>query len=102
MEEFYNNYAGSIHEDKIPDYVVAVCAINATLRTEGVLELAGGIQDTISENLLGKKLFFKGYKSRTKYGRHSNRCLCYFTFRCTYKMKKNLSENVMIALKVAR
>ena len=62
MEEFYNNYAGSIHEDKIPDYVVAVCVINATLRTEGVLELAGGIQDTISENLLEKELFSKGIK----------------------------------------
>lgn len=56
-----------IHEDNlanipISDDVIAVCAINATLKTGGVVELVGGFTDTISENLLKKETISKGVK----------------------------------------
>ena len=38
---------------KISDEVIAVCAANATLKTDGVAELAGGFTNTLSRNLLG-------------------------------------------------
>ena len=47
---------------KISDDVIAVCAVNATLKTEGVAGLAGGLSNTLSKNLLGKELMSKGVK----------------------------------------
>lgn len=47
---------------KISDEVIAVCAVNATLKTEGVARLAGGLSNTLSKNILGKELLAKGIK----------------------------------------
>lgn len=47
---------------KISDEVIAVCAINATLKTEGVANLAGGFSNALSKNFLGKELVSKGIK----------------------------------------
>ena len=47
---------------KISDDVIAVCAVNATLKTEGVASLAGGFSNTLSRNFLGKELMAKGIK----------------------------------------
>ncbi len=47
---------------KISDEVVAVCAANATLKTKGVAELAGGFTNVLSKNILGKELLSKGIK----------------------------------------
>lgn len=53
-------------EDKdvlaVSDDVLAVCAINATLKTEGVAEMAGGITNIISKKTRGKELVAKGAK----------------------------------------
>ena len=53
-------------EDKevlnVSDDVLAVCAINATLKTEGVAEMAGGITNAISKKTRGKELVAKGAK----------------------------------------
>jgi len=54
---------------KISDEVIAVCAVNATLKTDGVASLAGGLTNTLSKNLLGKELMSKGVKvSQTEDG----------------------------------
>ena len=47
---------------KISDEVIAVCAVNATLKTEGVANLAGGFSNALSRNFLGKELMSKGIK----------------------------------------
>ena len=47
---------------KISDEVIAVCAVNATLKTEGVASLAGSFSNTLSRNILGKDLLYKGVK----------------------------------------
>lgn len=47
---------------KISDEVIAVCAVNATLKTKGVAELSGGLTNAISKNLLGKESMSKGIK----------------------------------------
>lgn len=47
---------------KIADEVIAVCAVNAALKTEGVASLAGGISNTLSKSILGKELMAKGVK----------------------------------------
>lgn len=47
---------------KISDEVIAVCAVNAALKTEGVAGLAGGFSNVLSKNLLGKELMSKGVK----------------------------------------
>ncbi|MBO4358485.1 MAG: Asp23/Gls24 family envelope stress response protein [Erysipelotrichaceae bacterium] len=46
----------------VSDDVLAVCAINATLKTEGVAEMAGGITNIISKKTRGKELVSKGAK----------------------------------------
>ncbi|MCQ2545163.1 MAG: Asp23/Gls24 family envelope stress response protein [Clostridia bacterium] len=46
----------------VSDEVIAICAVNATLKTEGVVGMAGGFSNTISKNLLGKELLSKGVK----------------------------------------
>ena len=54
---------------KVSDEVIAVCAANAALRTEGVADLAGGITNLLSKNLLGKEIATKGIKAtQTKDG----------------------------------
>ena len=45
---------------KISDEVIAVCAANATLKTKGVADLAGGISNALSKNFLGKELTMEG------------------------------------------
>ena len=47
---------------KISDEVIAVCAVNATLKTKGVSDLSGGISNALSKNFLGKELTWKGIK----------------------------------------
>lgn len=47
---------------KISDEVIAVCAVNATLKTKGVAELSGGLTNALSKNILGKELLAKGIK----------------------------------------
>ena len=44
------------------DEVLAVCAVNATLKTEGVSNMAGGMYDTLSKNILGRESAAKGTK----------------------------------------
>ena len=46
----------------VSDDVLAVCAINATLKTEGVAEMAGGITNTLSKSILRKERVAKGAK----------------------------------------
>ncbi len=46
----------------VSDDVLAVCAINATLKTEGVAEMAGGITNIISKGIRRKELVAKGAK----------------------------------------
>ncbi|MDD4367158.1 MAG: Asp23/Gls24 family envelope stress response protein [Eubacteriales bacterium] len=59
FEPIHDEDLGSV---KISDEVMAICAINATLRTEGVAELAGGVSDVIAESILGKESLSKGVK----------------------------------------
>lgn len=47
---------------KISDEVIAVCAANATLKTKGVAELAGGVTNALSKTILRKELLSKGVK----------------------------------------
>lgn len=47
---------------KIADEVIAVCVLNATLKTSGVSALSGGLTDSLSRNLLGKEPAYKGIK----------------------------------------
>ncbi|MEG0918508.1 MAG: Asp23/Gls24 family envelope stress response protein [Bacilli bacterium] len=51
-----------LSEVKLSDDVFAVCAINAVLKTKGVLGLSGNITDSISEGILGKENLKKGIK----------------------------------------
>ncbi|MCQ2545979.1 MAG: Asp23/Gls24 family envelope stress response protein [Clostridia bacterium] len=47
---------------EVSDEVIAVLAVNATLKTEGVACMAGGIYNALSKNILGKELVGKGIK----------------------------------------
>ena len=47
---------------RISDEVIAVCAVNATLKTEVVAGMSGGIPNALSRNFLGKELLAKGIK----------------------------------------
>ena len=56
-----------VHDDNlgdvmIADSVIAVCAINAVMKTDGVAGLTGGITDSITESLLGRESLSKGVK----------------------------------------
>ena len=46
----------------VSDDVLAVCAVNATLKTDGVAEMAGGITNTISKSIRRRELLAKGAK----------------------------------------
>ena len=58
---------------RISDEVIAVCAANAALKTEGVVNLSGGISNALSKNFLGKELNSKGVKSKSDRCRRGNR-----------------------------
>ena len=64
MENDYQEptYDTDIGHIKIDDDVIAVCAINATLKTEGIHSLSGGISNQLSKTLLRKDLVSKGIK----------------------------------------
>lgn len=47
---------------EVSDEVIAVLAVNATLKTDGVACMAGDIYNALSKNLLGKELVGKGIK----------------------------------------
>ncbi len=47
---------------KISDEVIAICAMNATLKTKGVSALSGGLTDSLTRNILGKEPIYKGIK----------------------------------------
>ena len=49
-------------EHTFSDEVLAVCAVNATLKTEGVSNMAGGMYDALSKNILGRESAAKGTK----------------------------------------
>ena len=49
-------------ENNISDDIIAVCATNATLKTEGVAGMVGGITNALSKNIFGKELLSKGVK----------------------------------------
>lgn len=54
---------------KFSDEVIAVCAANATLKTKGVVDLAGDFTNLLSKSILGKELLSKGVKvSQTEEG----------------------------------
>lgn len=62
MDTFEFIHTDNLADEKFSDNVLAICAINATLRTKGVLGLTGGLTDSISENILGKESLSKGVK----------------------------------------
>lgn len=47
---------------KISDEVIAVCTMNATLKTKGISALSGGLGDSFTKNILGKEPLYKGIK----------------------------------------
>lgn len=47
---------------KISDEVIAVCTMNATLKTKGVAGLSSVFSDNISKNIFGKEPLYKGIK----------------------------------------
>ena len=47
---------------KIADDVIAICVMNATLKTKGVSALFGGISESLQKNILGKQPSIKGIK----------------------------------------
>lgn len=62
MDNFEYITEEELSEVKLSDDVFAVCAINAVLKTKGVLGLSGNITDSISEGILGKENLKKGIK----------------------------------------
>lgn len=57
-----NTKGNNDDKNKISDEVIAVCAVNATLKTDGVAGLEGGLSNALSKNFLGKELMVKGIK----------------------------------------
>ena len=49
-------------QPKISDSIIAICAVNATRRTDGVAEMAGGFTDMLNESFLGREIAAKGVK----------------------------------------
>lgn len=62
MDMFEKVYDKELGEVKISDDVIAVCAVNAAVRTPGVASLSGGIMDNLSKDILGKESISKGVK----------------------------------------
>lgn len=46
--------------ERVPEEVIAVCAMNAVLKTDGVFGLATGLAESLSKNLLGRSPLTKG------------------------------------------
>ncbi|MGI6204026.1 MAG: Asp23/Gls24 family envelope stress response protein [Anaerovoracaceae bacterium] len=60
---YENESSAKASEDsKLDDEVIAVCAVNAALRTDGVAHMYTGITDSISETILGKESMSKGVR----------------------------------------
>lgn len=51
-----------MNKDKLSDEVVALCAMDAVLKTKGVHDLAGGFTENLSKNLLGRDTLSRGIK----------------------------------------
>ncbi|HZK72064.1 MAG TPA: Asp23/Gls24 family envelope stress response protein [Clostridia bacterium] len=51
-----------LNKEKLPDDVIAICAMNAVLKTEGVFDLASGFTESLSKNILGRDTLTKGIK----------------------------------------
>ena len=56
-----------IHDDdlgqvRLADQVIAVCAVNAVMKVQGVAGLSGGLTDSLQESLLRKESLTKGIK----------------------------------------
>ncbi|MBR0457552.1 MAG: Asp23/Gls24 family envelope stress response protein [Firmicutes bacterium] len=66
----------------VSDDVLAVCAINATLKTEGVAEMAGGIKNTLSKSILRKEHVSKGAKVTQNNGQISIDLHVIVTYGC--------------------
>jgi uncharacterized alkaline shock family protein YloU len=47
---------------KISDDIIAICAMNATIKTPGVAELSSGFSENISKNIFGKEPLYRGIK----------------------------------------
>lgn len=62
MENQEYTYTDNLGEIKISDDVIAVCVANATLRSDGVACLYGGITNTISKTFRKKEILSKGIK----------------------------------------
>lgn len=69
MDDFDFAPYENLEDEKISDDILAVCATNAVLRTEGVAGLAGGLQNTITRTFKGRDSVSKGIKvSQTEEG----------------------------------
>lgn len=62
MENLEFTYVNDIGEIKISDLPLAICAVNATLRIEGVIKLAGGIKKNGIDSDMGKEKISKAVK----------------------------------------
>lgn len=62
MDMFEKVYDEELGDVKIADEVIAVCAVNAAVKTDGVASLIGGVTDIITKNILGKESISKGVK----------------------------------------
>ena len=60
MDNYEYIHKETMTDEKFSDNVLAICAINAALRTKGVLGVVGGLTDSLSENLLKKETLSKG------------------------------------------
>jgi len=59
MSNEHNEKIGTI---KIADDVIAICAVNATLKTKGVVSFSPVFSDNFSKNFFGKDPVYKGIK----------------------------------------
>jgi len=62
MDEFEHIPEEKLGSVKISDEVIAICAINATIRTPGVANMTGGLSDSITKTIMGKDPLSKGVK----------------------------------------
>ena len=62
MENIEQTQDIDLCKEKIAYDTLAMCAIKATLSTNGVIGLSGGLTDSISENILGIENLKKGIK----------------------------------------
>lgn len=47
---------------KISDDVIAICTMNAAMKTVGVARLSSGFSENISKNIFGKEPLYRGIK----------------------------------------